>query len=52
MFHLILDEQTHITTSMTPAKRKAATKGNSERFPVQNFLILLMNLATITKNRV
>lgn len=38
--------------SETPAKRKAARKPTSERFPLQSFRTLLMNLATMNKNRV
>jgi hypothetical protein len=38
--------------SETPAKQEAATKPTSERFPLQIFQTLLMNLATINKNRV
>lgn len=38
--------------SETPAKPKAARKANSERFPLQSFRTLLMNLATMNKNRV
>jgi hypothetical protein len=38
--------------SETPAKRKAATKPTSERFPLQSFRTLLTDLATMTKNRV
>jgi hypothetical protein len=38
--------------SETPAKRKGATKPNSERFPLQSFRTLLTDLATMTKNRV
>jgi len=38
--------------SETPAKRKAATKRTSERFPLQNFRTLLTHLATMAKNRV
>jgi hypothetical protein len=38
--------------SETPAKQEAATKPTSERFPLQIFQTLLMNLATMNKNRV
>ena len=38
--------------SETPPKRKAARKPTSERFPLQSFRTLLMNLATMNKNRV
>jgi hypothetical protein len=38
--------------SETPAKPKAARKPTSERFPLQSFRTLLMNLATMNKNRV
>ena len=38
--------------SETPAKPKAAKKPTSERFPLQSFRTLLMNLATMNKNRV
>jgi hypothetical protein len=38
--------------SETPAKPKAARKPSCERFPLQSFRTLLMNLATVNKNRV
>ncbi len=38
--------------SDTPAKRKAATKRTSDRFPLQSFRTLLTDLARMTKNRV
>jgi hypothetical protein len=38
--------------SETPAKPKAVNKPTSERFPLQSFRTLLMNLATMNKNRV
>jgi hypothetical protein len=38
--------------SETPAKRKAATKRTSDRFPLQSFRTLLTDLARMTKNRV
>jgi hypothetical protein len=38
--------------SQTPAKRKAARKPSSERFPLQSCRTLLTNLATMNKNRV
>jgi hypothetical protein len=36
----------------TPAKQKVARKRTFERFALQSFRTLLMNLGTITKNRV
>jgi len=41
-----------LVKSETPAKQKVARKRTSERFALQSFRTLLMNLGTITKNRV
>jgi len=38
--------------SETPAKQKVTRKRTFERFALQSFRTLLMNLGTITKNRV